>query len=680
MKKIYLKTLITTLLLAVGSVYAQAQEPTYDPFKTYDFTKLNEAYTFSGTKKVNGVYCNIGNGKFEGLAIQGGDNWYGNGSGLYNGNSGGRMFAVLDMKKDYQVKITASTAGNLTLATTGVAELTSSEVSSSIDAATTYTYTMTNDGDLGCTFDRWKNIYKVELLQIHEDGCKDPEPKITTASGTQRKFTLSCKTLNATIYYSENELAIGDQGWIEYNNNAITTAATTIYAYAKTNDATSKVISFPTGAGTTIKLNTPTITKTNYADGNYTVSFYADQSTLSPAPSTFSYIYTIDNGEEQTGNDIQVKAGSTVSVYAKVEGYDNSDVAEITTAKRPENLKESWTQDYRNIIKSEDGTGAKGVILNKEPDFTVGETNFYNIIGYMATENKYISVNTNVGLNTSSYFFLRTNGNNSGILKNENRNNSNGYIGINNLTEGDVIIITTNACALIAETGVTFEEGMSTKSEYYFTATDTKASIFFPHGTYNYVYTITVKKPTVTISLPNEYNTYCAASSLDFTGNADVEAYTAKMNDSKTAVTLKKVEQVPEGAGVILKRVGENASATVNVIPSADALVDNQLVGATEAVTLETLLAANAYILVGQKFCKVAADATGELAKGKAYLAVPNNVKAATLSFSIGELTGVESIEAQNKADNTEIYNIQGIRVKQPAKGLYIINGKKYAF
>ena len=186
---------------------------------------------------------------------------------------------------------------------------------------------------------------------------------------------------------------------------------------------------------------------------------------------------------------------------------------------------------------------------------------------------------------------------------------------------------------------------------------------------------------TETISLPNEYNTYCATSSLDFTGNEDVvEAYTAKMNDSKTAVTLERVYQVPEGAGVILKRVGGNASATVNVIASADPLVDNQLVGATEAVPAKTLADANAYILAGQKFCKVAADATGELAKGKAYLAVPNNVKAATLSFSIGELTDVESIEAQSKADNTEIYNIQGIRVKQPAKGLYIINGKKYAF
>lgn len=680
MKKIYLKTLIATLLLAMGSVYAQAQEPTYDPLKTYDFTKLSkkEAYTYYGTKKVNKVDCNIGTGKFEGLAVQG--TWFGydvDGMGLYNYNSGGRTFAVLDMKKDYLVKITATTVGNLTLGTTGVATLTSSEVSSSNSKATIYTYTMTSDGDLGCTLVKNKNIYKVEVLQIHEDGCKDPEPKITTAYGTQRKFTLSCNTPNATIYYSENELAIGDQGWIEYNNNAITTAATTIYAYAKTNDATSKVISFPTGAGTTIKLNTPTITKTNYADGNYTVSFYADQSTLSPAPSTFSYIYTIDNGEEQTGNNIQVTEGSTVSVYAKVEGYDNSDVAEITTAKRPENLKESWTQDYRNLIKSEDGAGAKGVVLNEEPDFTVGGTNFYNIIGYNASGTKPIDVNTNVGLNTSSNFSLRTNSNNSGILKN---GTPNGYIGINNLTEGDVIIITTNACALIAETGVTFEEGMSTKTEYYFTATDTKASIFFPHGTYNYVYTITVKKPTVTVSLPNEYNTYCAASALDFKGNADVEAYAAKMNASKTAVTLTKVDQVKKGEGVILKRVGENASATVNVIADAAELEGNQLVGATSAVSAQTLVAANAYILAGQKFCKVANDATGELAKGKAYLVGPADVKATMLSFSIGELTGVESIEAQSKADSTEIYNIQGIRVKQPAKGLYIINGKKYAF
>ena len=175
MKKNYLKTFIATLLMAVGSVCTQAQETTYNIVKSYDFSKLssNEAFTFSGTRRINRIDCGVGTGIFDGLATQGSEKWFGynvNGMGLYNQNGGPRMFAVLDMKKDYQVKITATTAGNLTLSTTSVAELTSSEVSTDNSAATVYTYTMTADGDLGCTLTRYYNIYTVEVLKEHIEG------------------------------------------------------------------------------------------------------------------------------------------------------------------------------------------------------------------------------------------------------------------------------------------------------------------------------------------------------------------------------------------------------------------------------------------------------------------------------------------------------------------------------
>lgn len=194
----------------------------------------------------------------------------------------------------------------------------------------------------------------------------------------------------------------------------------------------------------------------------------------------------------------------------------------------------------------------------------------------------------------------------------------------------------------------------------------------------DYIY---IKKTAETVSLPYEYNTYCTQSALDFTGNEDVEAYTAEMNGEGTAVTLTQVYQVPEGAGVILKRKGEATTANVNIITSADELSSNQLKGVKTPMQAAELVAENAYILVDQLFCRVAENAEGELAAGKAYLAVPANVKAAaTLSLGFGNITGATEVEAQAKATAGEIYNMQGMRVKSATKGIYIIGGKKYSF
>ncbi|MBO5232707.1 MAG: hypothetical protein J6B33_00140 [Prevotella sp.] len=194
----------------------------------------------------------------------------------------------------------------------------------------------------------------------------------------------------------------------------------------------------------------------------------------------------------------------------------------------------------------------------------------------------------------------------------------------------------------------------------------------------DYIY---IKKTAETVSLPYEYNTYCTQSALDFTGNEDVEAYTAEMNGEGTAVTLTQVYQVPEGAGVILKRKGEATTANVNIITSADELSGNQLKGVKTAMQAAELVAENAYILVDQLFCRVTESSEGELAAGKAYLAVPANVKAAaTLSLGFGNITGATEVEAQAKATAGEIYNMQGMRVKSATKGIYIIGGKKYCF
>ena len=57
-----------------------------------------------------------------------------------------------------------------------------------------------------------------------------------------------------------------------------------------------------------------------------------------------------------------------------------------------------------------------------------------------------------------------------------------------------------------------------------------------------------------------------------------------------------------------------------------------------------------------------------------AYIEVPSEARFISLD---GETTAIEGIAAE-KINNGEVYNLNGQRVAQPTKGLYIVNGKKY--
>ena len=194
-----------------------------------------------------------------------------------------------------------------------------------------------------------------------------------------------------------------------------------------------------------------------------------------------------------------------------------------------------------------------------------------------------------------------------------------------------------------------------------------------------------VYTPTVSISLPYTYTTFSSTAALDFTDNNDVEAYMAQVNGDGTAVTLKQVQKVPAGEGVVLKKKSGAETTTVKVLADAAALAGNQLVGVTEDNTVsadQLIEAGNAYVLVEEQFCKVVTGATGYIPAGKAYLSVPvrNAAKAMRLDFNG---TPTEAVSVAEKAEKTQdaIYNVQGIRVQKPTvPGLYIVNGKTYRF
>lgn len=88
----------------------------------------------------------------------------------------------------------------------------------------------------------------------------------------------------------------------------------------------------------------------------------------------------------------------------------------------------------------------------------------------------------------------------------------------------------------------------------------------------------------------------------------------------------------------------------------------------------------NIYVLSNNTLYNV--DSEVSLAKNKAYVDLSQvNASDATskarISISFNEATGIKNIDAAKKIANKKIYDLMGREVKQPTRGLYIIDGKK---
>lgn len=188
--------------------------------------------------------------------------------------------------------------------------------------------------------------------------------------------------------------------------------------------------------------------------------------------------------------------------------------------------------------------------------------------------------------------------------------------------------------------------------------------------------------PGVELTLNNNYtySTFCSDWNVDFSKVNDVEAYTAKV--SGNVVSLERVNcMVMAGEGLLIKKVKNVRSVTLPVVHDAEPLENNCLKGVTKNMEAKDFDGKTAYILVSDTEFKYIDPVKSEhtLKKGKAYLELPNGSPAKPSTLFIGEATAINGVAVEKKADNA-IYNLQGMRVKTPTKGLYIINGKKYRF
>ena len=267
-----------------------------------------------------------------------------------------------------------------------------------------------------------------------------------------------------------------------------------------------------------------------------------------------------------------------------------------------------------------------------------------------------------------------------------------------NIEEGDVITSSdTGHSYYISNTALAVTEGTTTK-----TKPGSEIEITFPYvvpagsplidqkniyvwkGTGSAFTSFTVTRTTVTIDSYN-WVTFVSTKDLNFTGVTGLEAYIVTGHNSWSTIQKTQVTgNVKAGTPLLIyhatpgtynipgfESTGTDYSAT-NKLVAGDGSTISQESGKTKYV-----LSADGGAAVFQRI----AETSATVPAGKAYLQFDGTPGAGSRSMGIGG-DGTTRIEAAVKeiTEDDAIYNLSGQRVKNPSKGIYIVNGKKMIF
>ena len=162
-------------------------------------------------------------------------------------------------------------------------------------------------------------------------------------------------------------------------------------------------------------------------------------------------------------------------------------------------------------------------------------------------------------------------------------------------------------------------------------------------------------------------------STMSFTADANTTVFQAALSGDQLTLTVVPDREIPADKAVILK----SSAATITLTPATttQTLSGNMLQGTTAEMTGA---AGNIYVLnngtQGVGFYKL--KSTGTIGANKAYLTYSSASQARSF-FGFDETTGIEMPTAEVIDADAVVYDLQGRRVSQPTKGLYIVNGKK---
>lgn len=188
----------------------------------------------------------------------------------------------------------------------------------------------------------------------------------------------------------------------------------------------------------------------------------------------------------------------------------------------------------------------------------------------------------------------------------------------------------------------------------------------------------TVSNPTVTIT-EAQYATYVTTCDVEF--GDEVTAYVVdKIND--TDVSIKQITSAPANTPVIVYAdIAETTTFQLTRTSNAEEVGINELEYKDAEFTNETH---DIYVLSKKNgvvgFRRLALNEV--VPARKVYITRANTTTAEAKEFMPigGNTTGITNITDDNNNAKKIYYNLNGMRVDNPQKGIYIVNGKKVIF
>ena len=527
---------------------------------------------------------------------------------------------------------------------------------------------------IGCNTDtKGVEIQDVVLAGTYEVASTDPAPAVITTQpsnteanvGVETTLTVAASGYPAPTYqwYSCDDAEKTNAAAIDgatSSSYSFTPAATGTYYYYVTatneNTATpvaSNVVTVTVSAGTT-------------ADPTFTV--YGNTVQLSCATADAVIYYELDNADVKTSETKSTYSGAfipassgTIYAYAQKAGYNASAV--VSKAVTLSTVGEVVGDLIATIQAAKNATTT---VFN---DITVTSPASPTWDGRGSYVN-HMKVNGEVTLTAT----------NGDIIKSiKIFGTSNDGSKVATVTVGDgATVVTTPAELMPRDVQV---GGVQTMTEVVITVDEPTAnnSITFTLGRESRLYIEVYGEDYVSKTITSVgWATFCSSSIVD---PSNVDGLTAYIVTGGAGGVLTKTEvtgAVPANTGLLLK----GDAGTYNIPVAATSTFDvsgNKL----EGVTADTPISANAgYVLMatgtnGLGFYKNENEFT--VGANTAYLPAGFDGSGARLYFNLEDpATGINSVKGEELMVNgSEIYNLQGQRVAQPAKGLYIINGKK---
>ncbi len=181
---------------------------------------------------------------------------------------------------------------------------------------------------------------------------------------------------------------------------------------------------------------------------------------------------------------------------------------------------------------------------------------------------------------------------------------------------------------------------------------------------------------------PGEYSTYYSDQALKIEASTadDAQLYTVTAV-ADNSVTVTKLSVAAAGTPLLVYNASD-VEKTVILIPTDDAADDvtvaAEFKGTLEGKTFtaEDMQSADYYVCNGHDFVWV--KGAGTIAANRCWLEIAASATAARrLTINFGEpVTGIEAVNIEE--NNADIYyDLNGRRTAQPAKGLYLRNGRK---